>query len=96
MNGYEYGALLKLQLTGDNWITYRESCFSATVSQDNEHPDSVQARELFWLPEVLTTAFFWDITQRRVVILYPYFGIIENKTDTLSRNVGKGLPQDAA
>jgi hypothetical protein len=49
---------------------------------------------------------FWDITQRRVVIPYRRFGHIfksqeyflalEDGTDTLSRNVGKRLPLDAA
>jgi hypothetical protein len=51
----------------------------------------------------------WDITQRRMVIIYWRFGKVigpifksqnfldfEDGTDTLSRNVGKGLPLDAA
>jgi hypothetical protein len=59
------------------------------------------------------TAILWDITQRRVVILYRRFGTtyryhlqgstlflafltLKDGTDTLSRNVGKGLPLDAA
>ena len=59
-------------------------------------------------------ALFWDITQRRVVILYRRSGqhigpifkgqevqeedffTLEDGTDRLSRNVGKGLPLDAA
>jgi hypothetical protein len=51
----------------------------------------------------MRSALFWDVTQRRVVILYRRFGPIfkgqevqEDGTDTLSRNVGKGLPLDAA
>jgi hypothetical protein len=57
---------------------------------------------------------FWDVTQRRVVILYRRLGTTyqshfkgpeiqeekdffnpEDGTDTLSRNVDKGLPLDA-
>jgi hypothetical protein len=34
---------------------------------------------------------FWDITRRRVAIVYWRFGT----TDTLSRNVGKQLPHYA-
>jgi hypothetical protein len=63
----------------------------------------------------MRSALFWDITQRRVVILYRRFGttyrshfqgsrslisfllgILAPWTDTLSRNVGKWLPFDAA
>jgi hypothetical protein len=64
----------------------------------------------------MISAPFWDILQRRVVILYRRFGTtyrpdlqkgqgfrffldsltLEDWTDTLSRNVGKGLPLDAA
>jgi hypothetical protein len=63
-------------------------------------------------PSVLRSALFWVITQRRVVILYRRFGAmyrsqfqgsrkkpfltVEHGTDTLSRNVGKGLSLDAA
>jgi hypothetical protein len=41
-------------------------------------------------------ALFWVITRRLVVIVY--FGLLtlEDGTDTLSRNVGKQLPHDAA
>jgi hypothetical protein len=42
---------------------------------------------------------FLDITQRQFVILFfslLFFLILEDGTDTLSRNVGKGLPFDAA
>ena len=56
------------------------------------------------------SALFWDITRRRVVIVYRRFGITyrsftgqeseflprEDGTDTLSRNVGKQLSHDAA
>jgi hypothetical protein len=60
---------------------------------------------------LMRSALFWDITRRRVVIVYRRFGttyrshlqgsgspilILENGTDTLSRNVGKQLPRDAA
>jgi hypothetical protein len=64
---------------------------------------------------LMRTALLWDITQRRVVILYRRFWTIyliikgqevqeekvdfltlEDGTDMLSRNVGKGLPLDAA
>jgi hypothetical protein len=43
----------------------------------------------------MRSAFFWDITRRRVVIL---LGLVtlEDGTDTLCRNVGKQLPHDAA
>jgi hypothetical protein len=57
-------------------------------------------------------ALFLDITQRRAVILYRRFGTtyrshlngqgvqdfltLEDGTDRLSRNVGKGLPLDDA
>jgi hypothetical protein len=40
---------------------------------------------------LLKSAVFWGITQRRVVIVYRRFG-----TDTLSQNIGKQLPHDAA
>jgi hypothetical protein len=63
---------------------------------------------------LMRSAFFWDITQRWMVILYWHFGTtywshlqgsrrqkfffltLEDGTHTLSRNVGKGLPYDAA
>jgi hypothetical protein len=57
-------------------------------------------------------ALFWDITRRHVVLVYRRFGTkyrshlqgakssrfwtLEDETDTLSRNVGKGLPLEAA
>ena len=43
------------------------------------------------------SALFWDITRRRVVIVF-LLGLLarEDGTDTLSRNVGKQLPYDAA
>jgi hypothetical protein len=40
---------------------------------------------------LMKSALFWDITRRRVVTVYRRLG-----TDTLSRNVGKQLPHDAA
>jgi len=47
----------------------------------------------------MTSALFWDITQRRVVIPYRRFRttfldflILEDVTDRLFRNVGKELP----
>jgi hypothetical protein len=42
----------------------------------------------------MTSASFWDITRRRVVIVCRRFGILtrEDGTYTLSRNVGKKLP----
>jgi hypothetical protein len=58
-----------------------------------------------------TSELFWDITQRRMVIIYRRFGItyrsylegffldfltLEDGTDMLYRNVGKELPLDAA
>jgi hypothetical protein len=66
---------------------------------------------------LMRSALLWDITQRRVVILYRRFGTThrsyrqlsistfcfsldfltpDDGTDTLSRNVGKGFPLDAA
>ena len=57
----------------------------------------------------MRSALFWDITRRRVVIVYRRFGTaykfhfqgsrvlnLEDGTDTLSRNVGKQLRHDAA
>jgi hypothetical protein len=47
----------------------------------------------------LRSALLWDITQRRMVIMYLFFFdflTLEDGTDTLSRNVGTGLPFDAA
>jgi hypothetical protein len=43
------------------------------------------------------SALFWDITRRLVVIVY-HKGLLtrEDGVDTLPRNVGKQLPQDAA
>ena len=47
-------------------------------------------------------ALFWDVTRRRVVIVYRRFFVSywdstsEDGTDTLYRNVGKQLPHDAA
>jgi hypothetical protein len=52
---------------------------------------------------LMRSTLFWDITQRRVVILYRRFGTIigpivkgqevqEDGADGLFRNVGKGLP----
>jgi hypothetical protein len=59
--------------------------------------------------DVDVIALYWDITQRRMAILYRRFETtyqshlqesrvqtLEDGTDTLSRNVGKGLPLDAA
>jgi hypothetical protein len=58
---------------------------------------------------LMRSALFWGIRQRRVVTLYRHFGTtyryhlqeqyfltLEDGTDTLSRNVGKGLPLEAA
>jgi hypothetical protein len=58
---------------------------------------------------LMRSALFWDITRRRVVIVYRRFGTTcrshafllglltrEDETDTLSRNVSKQLPYDAA
>jgi hypothetical protein len=42
----------------------------------------------------MKSALLWGITQRRVVILSQRF-TLDDGTDTLSRNVGKGLPIDA-
>jgi hypothetical protein len=54
----------------------------------------------------MRSALFWDITRRRVVIIYQRFGTtyrshlhgsrVRVGTNTLSRNVGKQLPHDAA
>jgi hypothetical protein len=64
----------------------------------------------------MRSALFWDVTRRRVVIVYRRFETTsvsssrtksqesysdsdstrEDGTDTLSRNVGKQLPYDAA
>jgi hypothetical protein len=55
---------------------------------------------------LMTSALFWDITRRRVVIVYRRFGTtyrshrlglltLEVGIDTLSRNFGKKLPHDA-
>jgi hypothetical protein len=46
---------------------------------------------------LIKSVVFWVITQRRVVIVYR-LGLLtrEDGTDTLSRNVGKHLPHDAA
>jgi hypothetical protein len=57
---------------------------------------------------MVKSELFWGITQRQVIILYRRFGTtyrshiqgsnfltLEDGTDTLSRNVGKGLPLDA-
>jgi hypothetical protein len=40
---------------------------------------------------LMTSALFWDVTWRLLGLL-----ALEDGTDTLSRNVGKQLPQDAA
>jgi hypothetical protein len=40
---------------------------------------------------LMSSAFFWDITQRRAVIVH-----LEDGTDTLSRNVGEQLLHDTA
>jgi hypothetical protein len=53
---------------------------------------------------LMRSALFWGSTQHRLLILYRRFGTRvgpifkgqEDGTDTLSRNVGKGLPLDAA
>jgi hypothetical protein len=47
---------------------------------------------------LIRSALFWDITRRRVVIVYRRFGLLtrEDGTDTLSRKVGEQLPHDAA
>jgi hypothetical protein len=47
---------------------------------------------------LMTSAVFWGIMRRRVVIVYRRFGLLarEDGTDTLYRNVGKQLPHDAA
>jgi hypothetical protein len=54
---------------------------------------------------LMRSALFWGVTRRWVVVLYlPIFKgqevqdflTLEDETDTLSRNVGKGLPLDAA
>jgi hypothetical protein len=40
----------------------------------------------------IRSALFWDITRRRVVIVYrSFFLALEDGTNTLSRNVGKQL-----
>jgi hypothetical protein len=46
---------------------------------------------------LMTSALFWDVTRRRVLFT-DVLGILslEDGTDTLSRNVGRQLPQDAA
>ena len=52
----------------------------------------------------LRSALFWGITQRRMAIFYQrlwasigyIFLTLDDGTDTVSRNVGKGLPFDAA
>jgi hypothetical protein len=54
----------------------------------------------------LRSAPFWDITRRRVAIVYRRFGTTcrshlglltrKDGTDMLSRHVGKQLPHDAA
>ena len=65
----------------------------------------------FHINSTLRFALFWDITQRRVAIPYRRFGTtyppqrkgskrnslaLEDRTHTLSRNVGKELPLCAA
>jgi hypothetical protein len=46
------------------------------------------------------SAILWDITRRRVEIVYRSFFLdflaLEDRSDTLSRNVGKQLPHDVA
>jgi hypothetical protein len=48
----------------------------------------------------LRFALFWDVTRRRMVIVYRRFGTtcrsLGDGADMLSRNVGKQLPGDAA
>jgi hypothetical protein len=50
---------------------------------------------------LLKSVVFWGITRRRVVIIFFLSFLLrlltcEDGTDTLSRNVGKQLPYDAA
>jgi hypothetical protein len=67
----------------------------------------LQCKENSEQPLCLISALFWNITQRRVIVVYRRFGTTyrshlhglltrEDGTDTLSRNVGKQLPHDAA
>jgi hypothetical protein len=59
-----------------------------------------QSGELSLCYQQLKSMDFWVITRRRVVIFYRRFGLglltREDGTDTLSRNIGKQLPHDAA
>jgi hypothetical protein len=44
---------------------------------------------------MLKYALFWDIAQRRALFFLDFL-TLEDGTDTLSRNVGKELPLNAA
>jgi hypothetical protein len=64
---------------------------------------SERQRSVKWLSMPIRSALFWNITWRRVVIIYRRFGTtyqshlqvhnldLEDGNDTLSRNVGKTI-----
>jgi hypothetical protein len=63
----------------------------------------MEPRRGYTTTHTIRTALLWGIMRRRMVILYRRFGFffldfltLEDETDTLSRNLGKGLSFDGA
>jgi hypothetical protein len=89
-----------LELRYEHNADLKRICFVYFTKLFFIHKEYFHGAVFFLTSQRLWSALFWAITQLRMVTHYWSFGTtygtLEDGTDGLSRNVGKGLPLDAA